>query len=169
MKLYYVSADIDVPFMHKLFDLALALNGQKYALWQYPNTAYSVSDDEEDVTESYVGESQELKDVLLEIKPFSLGVNELELITTYDDDTSPFKPAESYRIESGLIDALVNKHAILADSLDSIAVYREGNNKWLMGMIFHEKMTLLKDLSDDEIKILQESGVPYSETPPDCW
>ena len=94
-------------------------------------------------------------------------VEELEHITTYDDDDE--KPPYSVRrtVEDTVLQDFNENIAKLEACCDNFALYGPGEREWFACVIPHEEMALVKD--DRLLAKLKAAGLNVTEKKPEWW
>lgn len=147
----YIEKKIDAEFLQTMLNILLALHGQKIVFWKYQNTKYKLS-----------------KIFWNEIKPYYVGKNELETVTQYNDSYKTSPMVDYYKFNQDIVTPLVKHFNILAETLDSISIYKDADDKWLGCLIFHEQMTLLR-VPSAKVDLLKNHNIKCSDKPPDWW
>jgi hypothetical protein len=147
--MYYFNKTIDKKLLSKLLNISLSLRGVRIVFWKY-----------EDIKKNEAP--------MDELDQFLLGKDKFEPLTKYYNDRKRTRNMNCYRFNKALIKILIKRFHVLVANIESVSVYREDCQKWVLGCIFHEKMTLFK-ISEEEVRILKKNHVSYSDSAPDWW
>lgn len=93
-------------------------------------------------------------------------LEELEPVTTWGENESPTASAR-LPVSYELLDELASDPTSFFVGDWDFAVYRTSEHKWVACTIPHEEMVLVSD--DQILELLQEAGLPVSNSAPDWW
>jgi len=134
-----------------LIDVAIKMNGNRIAVWNYP----------EEQCDTKLSEVNEFNGLF-----FLNGI--IEKVTVYDDNK--YCHNLLYALDSNTSPAIINNIISMLPLVDSVSVYRNNEKDWFMSIIFHEKVCVLKNLiSHEDASILADSGFSISDLPPENW
>ena len=102
------------------------------------------------------------------LQEYSLGQEELEVVTRSSKYESCIKSGECYILSQGSISVLIDFVKDILVPFRDMSIYTATSNYWIMCMIFHEEMVLVRD-SGKIIESLDDMGVDYSLKAPSWW
>jgi hypothetical protein len=146
----YVRRKITVPVLRSLLLSAAELNARLFTLSRYPSAT--------------VRESQRLS---ARFQYFQVAQREVEPVTLYEGQPVEARPV-LFRLDSASIEKLVSFLPRLERLCDSLAAYAPEQDGFVYCSIFHERMSIFRDLEGLE-QILERRGILFSHATPEGW